>query len=936
MAELVGDTVGPYRILEPIGAGGMAEVFKAYQPSMERYVAIKLILPRFAQEATFLKRFQREARAVSRLEHAHILPVYDYGESEGRPYLVMRYMSAGTLKDRLSQGSMSSSEVNRVIGQVGSALDYAHRMGIIHRDVKPSNVLVDDEGNTYLTDFGLAKMMEASVQLTGTGVGIGTPAYMSPEQGRGETVDSRTDVYSLGVMLYEMVLGRRPYHANTPLAVVYKHIHEPLPLPRALRPDLPEGVERVILRALAKSPSDRFRTAGEMVQALDAAVRSAEAPEAARPAVTRPARPVVQWRRVALWAAPVVLVLLAVILAVWRPWARPRTAAVETVVAEKLEAATMPPSTPFLRPPSPEATATPAIVLAASATPRPTNTRQATAPTELTSNPLVLELAPGIQMKLVRVPAGEFLMGSADDDDMAEADELPQHSVYLDEFYIGRYEVTSAQFRAFVQATGYSEWRDIWDGADHPVVSVRWEDAAAFCRWASEVSGREVRLPTEAEWEKAARGTDGRRYPWGNEPPDASRCNFSSNVMDTRAVGHHSPAGNSPYGCADMAGNVWEWVNDWYDAEYYGRSPSGNPPGPESGSNGVLRGGGFINDARDVRAASRFEEPRGIRFAIAGFRICVSPSLTPEPTNTAVPTSTPQPPAAAAPSGIQVTQAALYEDAANCFAWSPDGKLLAIGGSSLKLYDVGAGEVLRQIDRESAREVAFSPDGSILATVGYEAVILWDVASWSKLRTLAGSKGTESVAFSPDGATLVTGTGMTVKVWEVATGKELRTIPGAGSVRSVAFSPDGQTVASAAGAIKLWDVTSGAELATLSEHSNWVNSVTFSPDGKTLASGSVDQTVRLWDVASGRNTRTLTGHTGQIDNVAFSPDGRLLASGSWDLTVRLWDVASGTELAALTGHTGWIHWVAFSPDGTMLASGSQDQMRLWGVVLASQ
>jgi len=374
MAQLIGDTLGPYRILERLGVGGMAEVYKAYQPSMDRYVAIKVILQRFAQDATFLQRFQREARAVSRLEHPFILPVHDYGEAEGRPYLVMRYLAAGTLKNRLSGQPMPLRDVNRIIGQVGSALDYAHRTGVIHRDVKPSNVLMDAEGNAYLTDFGLAKMMEASVQLTGTGVGIGTPAYMSPEQGQGETVDSRTDVYSLGVMLYEMVTGRMPYQADTPLALVYKHVHVPLPLPRAILPSLPEAVERVILRAMAKDADDRFKTAGEMVHALDAAVRSAEGSRLAAP---KPVAGAPQRRRTALWWVPLLLVLIAALLATWRPWTPPKTAAVETVVVEEV-AATMPPSTPAGKQPSPEATATRGIVVAASATARPTNTPRPT------------------------------------------------------------------------------------------------------------------------------------------------------------------------------------------------------------------------------------------------------------------------------------------------------------------------------------------------------------------------------------------------------------------------------------------------------------------------------------------------------------------------------------------------------------------------------
>lgn len=183
MADLIGQTLGSYQIIEALREGGMAEVYKAYQPSMDRYVAIKVIKSETVQDAMFLQRFLREARAVSRLEHPHILGVHDFGEERGRHYLVMPYMAWGSVKDRMGRGLLALPEVARIIRQVASALAYAHRHGIYHRDVKPSNVLLDEEGNAYLTDFGVAKMMEASVQLTATGVGVGTPAYMSPRAG---------------------------------------------------------------------------------------------------------------------------------------------------------------------------------------------------------------------------------------------------------------------------------------------------------------------------------------------------------------------------------------------------------------------------------------------------------------------------------------------------------------------------------------------------------------------------------------------------------------------------------------------------------------------------------------------------------------------------------------------------------------------------------
>jgi protocatechuate 3,4-dioxygenase beta subunit len=280
MSDLIGRELGPYRILEQIGIGGMATVYKAHHAATDRYVAIKVLLEHISRDANVQGRFKREARIVAHLEHPHILPVYDYGEDETRLYLVMRYVEAGTLKDRMATGSMDLDEINHIINQVGGALTYAHGQGVIHRDIKPGNVLLDNDGNCYLTDFGLARMMEASVQLTVTGVGLGTPAYMSPEQGQGEKVDERSDIYALGVVLYEMVTGQVPYHAETPMAVVLQHITAPLPLPSHVNPDVHPSVERVILKAMAKNPDDRYQTVAEMVTAFDAAVQLAEAQKA--------------------------------------------------------------------------------------------------------------------------------------------------------------------------------------------------------------------------------------------------------------------------------------------------------------------------------------------------------------------------------------------------------------------------------------------------------------------------------------------------------------------------------------------------------------------------------------------------------------------------------------------------------------------------------
>lgn len=278
--ELIGKQLGGFKIISLIGQGGMASVYRAHQASMERDVALKILPKQFALDPNFVGRFKREARVIAQLEHNNILPVYDFGEAEGYLYIAMRLVEHGTLAEQITPGQpMPLPQIRRIISQIGDALDYAHSRGIIHRDIKPTNVLVTGRNNYVLTDFGIAKQENSQeVQFTQTGSIVGTPIYMSPEQALGKTLDRRSDIYSLGVMLYQLAVGDVPYRADTPMGLVVKHIQETPPPAITRNPNLPREVNDVIMRSLAKDPNDRYDTMSDFVNALQEAIdRSAYA-----------------------------------------------------------------------------------------------------------------------------------------------------------------------------------------------------------------------------------------------------------------------------------------------------------------------------------------------------------------------------------------------------------------------------------------------------------------------------------------------------------------------------------------------------------------------------------------------------------------------------------------------------------------------------------
>jgi len=260
--------IGRYQIKSELGRGGMATVYRAYDPSFDREVAIKVLPREMLHDSQFRARFEREIKMVAGLEHPAIVPVYDVGDEDGQPYFVMRLMTGGSLAGMISKGKIPLEETAIIVSKIAQGLAYAHKKGIIHRDLKPDNILFDDNGDPVISDFGVARLTESTSNLTGSGV-IGTPAYMSPEQAQGTEIDSRSDVYGLGVIVYQMLSGQQPYSADTPMGMVLKHITEPVPEIRSMIPSLPFDVDRIIKSAMAKDKAKRYASAVELAKALN-------------------------------------------------------------------------------------------------------------------------------------------------------------------------------------------------------------------------------------------------------------------------------------------------------------------------------------------------------------------------------------------------------------------------------------------------------------------------------------------------------------------------------------------------------------------------------------------------------------------------------------------------------------------------------------------
>ena len=593
--------LGGFELIAKVGRGGMGTVYKAMQLSMNRVVAVKILYPRLAADRTYIERFSREAQAAASLNHRNIVQGIDAGEASGYYYFAMEFVDGETVHQMITrEGALEERLALTIVKDVAHALSHAHRYGIVHRDIKPGNIMVTQGGVTKLCDLGLAQpIVKDRYAPQRTGTAVGTPYYISPEQARGEgNVDIRSDIYSLGASFYRMVVGEVPFDAPTPAEILRKHIRDLLPWPKARNPRISDHTCFLIAKMMAKGVAERYETPAELVQDLDR-VLAGEAPamagfkfEIAESEVDPEAEAASRERARKKRDAVKMFVEVREAAAAAIRERGGRDGDVIGVLRGNLDDEDSATHLKY------------GVLLLAEKRFRQARSEfvKAAKLGADTSGYMpkihALSAPPG----MTYVAAGEVTLGPPDSSDGRTA-EVPA-------FFMDVTPVTNAQYADFIGKATYPAppgWPDgkVPPGREnHPVADVSWDDARNYAIFAGK------RLPTEEEWERAARGVEGRRWPWGMEF-QAANCNSSeAEIGDTTATDRYVD-GVGPFGCLDMAGNVWEWTSS---------SPSDEEAEGDTRDLHVIRGGSYKETGENVCAYVRRWLKRDARGPDIGLR----------------------------------------------------------------------------------------------------------------------------------------------------------------------------------------------------------------------------------------------------------------------------------------------------------------------------